>query len=175
MAEGRPAIPVQLRRDVLVEAGHRCAIPTCRSPQIHIAHIEPWAKVHEHNFANLIALCPNCHTRYDSGQIDRQSMLQYKANLSVLTNRYGDLEQRILLAFAAEPRRETIWLPGGLDIMVMYLLRDGLLALTTQNSGVIMAGVPSSVAYVLTPAGRDFVTKWLNAEPLPGDSETPPV
>jgi hypothetical protein len=30
MPEGRPAIPATVKRAVLVEAGHRCAIPTCR-------------------------------------------------------------------------------------------------------------------------------------------------
>lgn len=170
MAEGRSAIPAQLRRDVLVESGHRCAIPTCRAPQTELAHIDPWSKVREHTFDNLIALCPNCHGRYDDGQIDRQAMLQYKANLSVLANRYGDLEQRILFAFAAEPGRDTIPLPGGLDIMVLYLLNDGLLVKTDQTSGVIIAGVPSSVCYQLTPKGREFVTTWLKAQPLPGQS-----
>lgn len=65
-----------------MEAGHRCAIPVCRIPVTEIAHIRPWAKVKRHEFENLIALCPNCHTLFDRGHIDRLSMLQYKANLS---------------------------------------------------------------------------------------------
>ncbi|HKQ08164.1 MAG TPA: HNH endonuclease signature motif containing protein [Blastocatellia bacterium] len=76
--------PRPLERDVLVEAGHRCAIPTCRQIPVEIAHIVPWARVKAHTFDNLIALCPTCHTRYDNGEIDRRAMLQYKANLSVL-------------------------------------------------------------------------------------------
>jgi len=91
----RPEIPRALRREVLVEAGHRCAIPTCRHPTTEIAHIEPWAKVKEHAFDNLIALCPTCHSRYDKGEIDRPSMRQYKENLAVLTSRYGEYERRI--------------------------------------------------------------------------------
>ena len=77
----RPSIPADIKRQVLMEAGHRCAIPTCRHPTTEIAHIEPWAKVQEHKFENLIALCPNCHTRYDNKEIDRKSMVQYKASL----------------------------------------------------------------------------------------------
>jgi hypothetical protein len=78
---GRPAIPAALRRAVLIEAGHRCAIPTCRATQVDLAHIEPWAKVHEHVFGNLLALCPNCHRRHHSGEIDVTSLLAYKARL----------------------------------------------------------------------------------------------
>ena len=64
--EERPPIPAELRRRVFVEAGHRCAIPTCRHIDIVIHHIIPWAKVNEHVYENLIALCPNCHSRADN-------------------------------------------------------------------------------------------------------------
>ncbi|MFE3860259.1 HNH endonuclease [Streptomyces goshikiensis] len=82
MPANRPAIPSELDRRVRVEASHRCAIPVCRVPVIEIAHIRPWAKVRRHEFENLIALCPTCHTLFDRGHIDRKAMLQYKANLS---------------------------------------------------------------------------------------------
>jgi HNH endonuclease len=81
VSEQRPPIRRTLARQVLVEAGHRCAIPTCRATTTEIAHIDPWAKVREHTFDNLIVLCPTCHARYDKGEIDRQSMLMYKRDL----------------------------------------------------------------------------------------------
>ncbi|MGV9559862.1 HNH endonuclease [Streptomyces sp. NPDC003522] len=86
MAATRPKIPSELRRRVLLEAGHRCAIPTCKSTPVEIAHITPWAKVRNHEFKNLIALCPTCHARFDDphGPIDRKAMRQYKANLNPL-------------------------------------------------------------------------------------------
>lgn len=86
MSVRRPAIPRELRRRVLIEAGHRCAIPTCRATPVEIAHITPWAKVKKHEFGNLIALCPTCHTRFDDphNTLDRKSMRQYKANLNPL-------------------------------------------------------------------------------------------
>src|SRR6516164_4967624 len=92
----RPSIPTDTVRAVLVEAGHRCAIPTCRATTTEIAHIEPWAKSHDNTFGNLIALCPNCHMRFDQKkEIDAKSVRIYKQNLAVLNNRYGDLERRI--------------------------------------------------------------------------------
>ena len=43
---------------VLVEAGLRCAIPTCRHPTTEIADIVPESQNHDDSFENLLALCP---------------------------------------------------------------------------------------------------------------------
>jgi hypothetical protein len=115
-------IPEQLKRDVLVEAGHRCAIPTCRQTTVEIAHIIPWETVQEHTFENLIALCPNCHDLYDKKHmIDRKAMQQYKANLSLINQRHRNSEideannsieqgsQIILDRFAFDPIGYEIW------------------------------------------------------------------
>lgn len=77
----RPPIPADLRRRILVEAGHRCAIHTCKHPEVDVHHIIPWEKCREHDYDNLIALCPNCHRRADAGEIDRSSLRLYKARL----------------------------------------------------------------------------------------------
>jgi Protein of unknown function (DUF3298)/HNH endonuclease len=79
----RPSIPAELKRQVLVEAGHRCAIQTCKNPDVDIHHIVPWETCQQHEFANLIALCPNCHRRAHLSEIDRQSLLTYKRNLAI--------------------------------------------------------------------------------------------
>lgn len=160
--ENRPAIPADIKRKVLVEAGHRCAIPVCKQTPVELAHIIPWSDVKEHTFDNIIALCPTCHTRYDKGEIDRKSISQYKANLSILNSRYGDFERRILEVFAKDTGTNQIVLPGGLDIMLMYLIKDGMLVDTGQNSGVIISGMPSQKLYQLTEKGRQFVNEWLS-------------
>lgn len=90
----RPAIPAEIRRSVLVEAGHRCAIPTCKYPTTDLHHIIPWERCLTHDFDNLIALCPNCHRRADFGEIDRKSLRLYKSRLSAAlgtepTEEYG--------------------------------------------------------------------------------------
>lgn len=77
----RPAIPNELRRRILVEAGHRWAIHTCLHPEVDIHHIVPWEQCEKHEYDNLIALCPNCHRRADAGEIDRLSLKLYKARL----------------------------------------------------------------------------------------------
>lgn len=127
MAADRPAMPAVLKRSVLVEAGHRCAIPTCRQTPIEIANIEPFAQVKKHEFPNLIALCPTCHARYDREDIDRKAMCQYKANLGLLTSRYGEVERRVIEYFAENPNESTVHLPGGMQLLVRYLSKDGYL------------------------------------------------
>lgn len=163
----RPNIPRDLEREVKMETGYRCAIPACRQTPVEIAHIVPWERVNEHTFDNLIALCPTCHSRYDySKEIDRRAMLQYKANLSVVNGRYCDLEQRILRLFSKNPGVDMINILGGLEILLMNLLEDNLLSDTGQNSGVIIAGIPSFKTYQLTSKGRDFVNRWNDNSPL---------
>lgn len=89
----RPAIPEELRRSVLVEAGHRCAIQTClHAADIDVHHIVPWAASKEHVFDNLIALCPNCHRRADAAEIDRKSLRLYKTRLAAA---FGMLSSQI--------------------------------------------------------------------------------
>lgn len=78
----RPQIPAELKRKVLIEAGHRCAIQTCRHPTTDLHHIVPWEVCQEHCYHNLIALCPNCHRRAELGEIDRKSLRIYKIRIA---------------------------------------------------------------------------------------------
>ncbi len=176
MPEGRPLIPAELDRRVKVEAGHRCAIPTCRQTPVVIAHIVPYAKVLEHKFENLIALCPTCHSKYDiTKEIDRKSMMIYKANLTVINSRYGDLEKRVLEKFASNPGTKFIELPDFFEILLKHMIDDSLLV-SVRPSGRISVGsedddeeggvVLTANRYFITPKGRDFVTRWVSAKEL---------
>ena len=180
--QSRPPIPRPLRRIVLVESGHRCAIPTCRFPTTELAHIRPWAEVKEHAFENLIALCPNCHTRYDGGEIDRQAMLAYKRNLALLTSRYSDFERRVLEHFVHNRTSQSIRLPAGYEPLLGYLVRDGVLSKPMIDSrfgsistgGVAIAGFE---VYTLLDGGRDLVERYYHAQIIdddePADTQEP--
>ena len=183
MPQDRPAIPRELERALFIEAGYRCAIPTCRAvAPLEIEHIEDWAKVQEHKFENMIVLCANCHGRKGGGrgQLDRQALRQYKANLALLNHRYGEFERRILDYFAQNPQANMILLPGGMELLVYHLMVDGYLsqaagfqpAFFASYQGVDSEGremqidIPSQVMCVLTPAGLEFVKNWKEAKPL---------
>jgi HNH endonuclease len=106
--EGRPPIPTELRRRVLVEAGHRCSIPTCRYIEVDVHHIISWAQCQAHEYDNLIALCPNCHRRADRGVIDRKSLRLYKINLRFAHDKYSQLELDTLFELGRMPTGQGI-------------------------------------------------------------------
>ena len=159
----RPSIPMIIKRQVLVEAGHRCAIPTCRFPTTELAHIEPWEKVQTHEHSNLIALCPNCHTRYDKGEIDRKSMLIYKQKITFLSDRYSKFELNVLDCLS---KNGKVCVYG--YVSVKNLLDDGLIA----NSHTIATfdysdGTKEVNEFVatLTPQGKEFLSHWASIKP----------
>ncbi|WP_407674439.1 HNH endonuclease [Nonomuraea glycinis] len=176
MPQGRSPIPAALKRELLVEAGHRCAIPTCRAPApLEFEHIEEWAKVKRHDFANMIVLCANCHGRKGSGpnQIDRKSLHQYKANLSLVNSRYGELERRVLTYYAQRPDLGAIWLPSNMQLLMMFLLQDGYFArdevmdVRVRTETRIFSEIEAvSQCYVITDKGMQFVKRWAAALPL---------
>ena len=122
---GRRSIPRPMQRALKEESGYRCSIPTCQqTAALEFAHIEPWAKVQEHSFDNLIVLCAICHTRFDSGEIPKSSIVQFKRNLSLLTHRYSQTEYRLLTFFANHLDEEV--LVSSLDKFVFGgLIEDG--------------------------------------------------
>ena len=96
-SKSRPPILAELKRRVLIESGHRCAIQTCRHETTDIHHIVPWSQCKKHEYDNLIALCPNCHRRAESGGIDRKSLRIYKTRLAALleVGLYREAEQAL--------------------------------------------------------------------------------
>ena len=156
--EERPPIPADVKRRVLVEAGHRCAIPTCRFPTTEIAHIEPWARVREHNYENLIALCPNCHTRADKGEIDAKSLRVYKRILQRLTDRYDRFELNVLNELR---QGNEVVMAGNMLLLIKNLLDESLVDI--RGGGVIIEGIPSNVVVTLTNGGNRFIEEWSKA------------
>ncbi len=155
----REAIPSELKRRILIEAGHRCAIPTCRFPTTEIAHIEPYEKVKKHKYENLIALCPNCHTRADKGEIDRKSLKIYKRILQRLTDRYDRFELNILNEL--QQGRQVV-IAGNMLLLIKNLIDEQLVA--GKGGGVIIEGIPSNVMIFLTDRGKQFIQEWVSAK-----------
>ena len=65
-ASGREPMPKYTRMKILQRARDRCENPDCRSDvRPHIHHID--GDNSNNNLRNLIALCPNCHTKAHHG------------------------------------------------------------------------------------------------------------
>jgi hypothetical protein len=93
-------------------------------------------------------------------------MRQYKANLSVVSSRYSDLERRVIEYFVDNPRYDTIFLPGGLQLLLGYLVKDGLLEIKTKLVPAIGGSISTNDEYYLTDAGQEFVRHLRGNEPL---------
>jgi hypothetical protein len=154
----RPYMKAQLRREVLVEAGHRCAIPTCRQVPIEVHHID--GDRTNHSFENLIALCRNDHGLAEDGKIDRKALRMYKHNLAIITGRYGDLERRLLDYFVENPEFTAIVVNQIMDFEFLYLIQDGLLMNQGQRVVSNISGYTQGpVQYGLTDQGQKFVER----------------
>lgn len=166
----RDTIPAEVKRLVLVEAGHRCAIPTCRATTTEIAHIVPWAETRDNSFENLIALCPNCHTRFDQKkEMDRLSVKMYKHYLGILNNRYGEFERRLFEVLAKSNERVFVLGAAG-DLLVANAVKDGFfedkyvegMGLQVNGSDGFSKNFPMTFTYWVTDTGVEFIKRFAN-------------
>lgn len=156
--ERRTPMPAELRRRVLIEAGHRCAIPTCRHIEVDVHHIIPWAQCQAHEYDNLIALCPNCHRRADRGDIDRKSLRLYKVNLRFVHDKYSQLEMDILFEANALQAGHAIQWPPFMNILVKRLIESGFVNIQSPSSSVSLGGMQASPNLLtITDQGRAFI------------------
>lgn len=85
-AESRRALPQRIRSEALTEVERRCACDPVRhldvisagGVRLEVHHIVPYRVVRSHSIENLIALCPNCHSRADTGAISAWTLRQMK-------------------------------------------------------------------------------------------------
>ena len=155
----RPPIPADLERSVLLEAGHRCAIHTCRQTPVELAHIVPWSRCREHTQDNLITLCPTCHARFDKGEIDRKSMLEYKARLLVDSGRLSHFELRLLRKLRVEGTVE-VWLLRDLELLIEGLVETGYVEVVNRDQAPSRDARIIHDSYHLTDLGRAFAVRF---------------
>jgi hypothetical protein len=75
----RPAIPAELKRSVLVRAGHACEIANCsEKTYVDIHHID--CNRENNEIDNLIVLCGPHHRMAHDGKIDRKALKSYISN-----------------------------------------------------------------------------------------------
>ena len=78
----RTPVPVEIERQVYVEAGFRCSVPRCpNNTPLETHHID--YDPSNNDPANLLVLCSNCHGRATRREIDRKACLMIKQQLSL--------------------------------------------------------------------------------------------
>ncbi len=154
----RPAIPADLKRRVLIEAGHRCSIPACRHMDIDVHQIIPWETSREHRYENLIALCPNCHRQAHKEEIDKKSLRIYKANLRYTHDKFSQFEVDLLFEASKVQGGSGIFYPAFCELFVKRLLDAGYVTLKTSQYNVNLSGVQLGPKLLsITTDGISFV------------------
>ena len=84
-------------------------------------------------------------------------MRTYKLNLLLVHSRYGDLEQRLIRTFVKDRTTDEFWWFADMQILLSYLLDDGLLQDTgkTRKQGGLVQKL-----YKLTKNGQMYVAQW---------------
>ena len=151
----RPAIPVDIQREVLFEARHRCAV-CCEPTPLERAHIRPWSKSQDHSAPNLIALCANCHTRADNEDWGVEYLGRYKKNPCALAAHAPLIvtaEQQAIIDMVIGSDPESMTGMQRLRFVSMVAAYAGarigdiqLLSVSQANSSRLRLRMPTSVA-----------------------------
>ena len=70
MAQKRKKIKPVVKKQIVEEAGNKCANPGCTNWRVHIHHIKHWAIYESNDKKILIAVCPTCHDAIHHGRIE---------------------------------------------------------------------------------------------------------
>ena len=81
----------------------------------------------------------------------------YKLNLFLVNSRYGDLELRVIQTFVKDRAIDTFWWFVDMEIMLLYLLEDGVLIATNQER--LVGGLVQKL-YKLTVKGHEYIAQW---------------
>lgn len=154
----RKAIPVTVQTAVLIEAGYRCAVPTCRNIlAIDIHHICEVAAGGGNDPANLIALCPTCHALYHRHTISAEAIYTYKAML-VAIGRAFDRDAIDRLLFLQKLSRDFLIVTGDGLLHFDRLIAAGLAEVEQKgnNNWLVV-----TYAVNISERGRMLVSAWL--------------
>lgn len=70
-------VPPAIKRELVYEAGGKCANPGCSNWRSHIHHLKHWAVYKAHESKDMIAICPSCHDAAHYGRLKISDELLY--------------------------------------------------------------------------------------------------
>lgn len=164
----RKSLPLDIRRQVLHEAGYKCGNPVCRTIlTLDIHHLVPVANKGEDQAHNLLALCPNCHALHHQGQIPEESLRAWKMLLLALNEALDRRSIDLLLALDTVGQTFV----GGEGVLeCASLIAAGLVERYTYNTG---KPIPS-YGVGLTNKGRAMVAGWKSGDQRAALGAPPP-
>lgn len=182
MTSKRVSIPLDVQLAVLVEAGYRCAVPTCHTIlAIDLHHMEYVSEDGKNEVSNLLALCPTCHRLHYKGVIPKEAIRIYKGMLVALSQAF-DKDSIDNLLFLYKTEGEPLMLSGDGVLQFKHVVAAGLAAYRSSvyygpyepeplryfsvNSSGNISPPPKPVPRVvytvtLTRKGRMLVEAWM--------------
>lgn len=156
MATERTHVPRDVKLTVLIEAGYRCAVPTCRTIlAIDLHHMVEVSEGGDNSPHNLLALCPTCHALYHRGIYDKEAIFAWKGMLVAISQAF-DYDTIDLLMFLAKPESSNLRVDGGGVLRFARLVAAGLATffLKIQNGPLLLYQIE------LTPKGTALINAW---------------
>lgn len=159
----RKRIPINIKTQILTEAGYRCAVPTCRELLLlDLHHIYQVSENGKDELANLVALCPTCHAYYHRGHISRESIFAYKSIL-VAINRAFDLESIDRLMFLESLAKDFLIVSGDGVLHFDRLIAAGLASFAPKSNN---RGLLVTYSVNLSPKGKMLIQAWKSGDHL---------
>jgi hypothetical protein len=167
----RKTIPLDVKRQLLHDAGYVCSNPSCRTPYPEIHHLQPIVEGGSNDEANLLALCPTCHSNHHAGRIPIASLMVWKHRLLELNAAYdkAGVEALLLLHHA-----NGLTLSGDGLLRIAGLIASGLAKVHVLTDGA-KTGLGSQVRVDLTVRGRAYVDAWIAGQSLSFATDAPPA
>ncbi len=168
MTNQRIRISPAKKNEVLMEAGYRCAVPTCRNIlAIDLHHIIKVSEKGGNDVTNLIALCGTCHDLYHKGVIRKDAIYNWKGLLIAL-NQAFDSESVDLLIFLCNLPSTDFKISGDGVLKFARLISSGLASFekATLTGTRVYDGIerPSFYNIHLTPKGKMLVDAWIKGD-----------
>ena len=168
----RTRIPGHTRQLVLLDAGYKCANPTCRHILTLELHHIVWVKDGgKDDPSNLLALCPNCHSLHTRGHIPDHAIRTWKNLLLALNSNNHATADLLLMLWADEDRIAAVEDPKSIPPPFRFtgdglpalsgLIASGLIEISRRYSGVnAWGGAMPSFEVRLTEKGKSLVAAW---------------
>lgn len=168
----RVPIPPAVRREVLIEASYRCAVPRCLTAlAIDVHHIDENAS--NNDPSNLIALCPTCHSAFHRKTYSVEAIRFWKLMLQQLNAAYDRNTINLLLMLAEF--EENNWnhyeVTGDGFLAFSALFASRLVHVNVFHRANYDRGIPY-YEIKLSDKGKTLMKAWKEGDPraLPGAS-----
>jgi len=155
MASKRRSLPIDVRHQVLHEAGYKCANPVCHHIlTLDMHHLIPVSDKGPNTADNLLPLCPNCHAMHHRGEILQESVRAWKMLLLSLNEGYDRRSIEVLLTLG---ELGELYVSGDGVLQYASLIASELVSVRSHN--VRRKPVPE-YSVGLTDKGRVLIEAW---------------